>query len=118
MESEKKILGIIYIISAVLQTMLMMTINLFITMILDFAMDEADPANAAYIQFAIRLMNFIPVVILIFLTLPSLVAGIGLLLKQEWGLTMAMIVGCLKLFSFPKTVPKIRLSGCTMVKPT
>jgi hypothetical protein len=101
MESEKKILGIIYIISAILQTMLIMAINLFVNTILDFALDQANPADAAYIQFAMRLLDFIPLLILIFLTLPSLIAGIGLLLKQEWGLTVAMIVGCLKLFSFP-----------------
>jgi hypothetical protein len=101
MENEKKILGIIYIISAVLQTMVIVAINLLINMILDFALDQANPADAAYIQFAMRLLDFIPLLILIFLTLPSLIAGIGLLLKQEWGITMAMIVGCLNLFLFP-----------------
>jgi hypothetical protein len=101
MESEKKILGIIFIISAILQGVLIMAINLFVNMILDFALDQANPADAAYIQFAMRLMDFIPLLILVFLTLPSLIAGIGLLTKQDWGLTMAMIVGCLKLFSFP-----------------
>jgi hypothetical protein len=101
MESHKKILGVIYIVSAMLQGLLMLAFSFIFTLILGFVLGDADPADAAVIGFILKVLDYIPAFIIIVLVLPSLIAGIGLLARQDWALTMAMIVGCLKLFSFP-----------------
>jgi hypothetical protein len=39
--------------------------------------------------------------LIILVALPSLIGGWGLLNRQSWAMTLVLIVGCLKLFSFP-----------------
>ena len=40
-------------------------------------------------------------ILIVFFALPTLIAAFGLLTKKSWGVTFALIVGCIKLFSFP-----------------
>jgi hypothetical protein len=40
-------------------------------------------------------------IFILFFSLPRLIAGIGLLNKKSWALMMALIWGCLGVFSFP-----------------
>jgi hypothetical protein len=46
-------------------------------------------------------MQVLPYLIIIFFSIPTLIAGVGLLTKQRWATLFALIMGCLKLFSFP-----------------
>jgi hypothetical protein len=48
-----------------------------------------------------KILKVLPAIIIFFFSLPTIVAGIGLLYKQHWALILALILGCFKLFSFP-----------------
>ncbi|HRK53441.1 MAG TPA: hypothetical protein PK185_05980 [Cyclobacteriaceae bacterium] len=101
MESHKRILGILYIISGALQMIFIFGLSMFISTVLAFAMREVDPGQEVIIELITSIFQFLPAVIIIFFSIPAIIAGIGLLYKQSWALVMALILGCFKLFSFP-----------------
>ncbi len=101
MESHKKILGIVYIVTAILQIFIMVLLAVFLTTIFSFAMSQADPEDVPVIEFVSSLLRYLPACVIIFISIPSLVAGVGLLTQQKWALILALVLGCLKLFSFP-----------------
>ena len=101
MESHKRILGILYIISGALQMIFIFGLSMFISTVLAFAMREVDPGQEVIIEVITSIFQFLPAVIIIFFSIPAIIAGIGLLYKQSWALVMALILGCFKLFSFP-----------------
>ena len=101
MESHKRILGILYIISGAFQMILVFGLSMFISTILAFAATEIDPGKEVIFDFIARIFQFLPAVIIIFFSIPAIIAGIGLLYKQSWALVLVLILGCFKLFSFP-----------------
>lgn len=101
MESHKRILGILYIISGALQMIFIFGLSMFISTVLAFAMREVDPEQEVIIELITSIFQFLPAVIIIFFSIPAIIAGIGLLYKQSWALVLALILGCFKLFSFP-----------------
>lgn len=101
MESHKRILGILYIISGALQMIFIFGLSMFVSTVLAFAMREVDPEQEVIIELITSIFQFLPAVIIIFFSIPAIIAGIGLLYKQSWALVLALILGCFKLFSFP-----------------
>jgi hypothetical protein len=101
LDGHKKILGILYVISATLTITAMVLLRAILSIIFSFALDKADPDDRAVIDMILSLVQFLPYLIVIFISLPTLIAGIGLLTRQGWALLLALIMGCLKLFSFP-----------------
>lgn len=101
MDRHKKILGIIYIISAAMQVILILFLGAFFSAIFAFAKSEADPEGQRILELIAGLLRYLPAILVIFMTIPSLIAGIGLLARQQWAMIVALILGCFKLFSFP-----------------
>jgi hypothetical protein len=101
LDGHKKVLGILYVVSAVLTILGALLINVILSLVFSFAFDNANPEEQKVLDFITTLVAYLPAIILIFFAAPSLIAGIGLLAKQKWALILALIVGCLKLFSFP-----------------
>ena len=101
LDGHKKVLGILYVVSAVLTILGALLINVILSLVFSFAFDNANPEEQKVLDFVTALVAYLPAIILIFFAAPSLLAGIGLLAKQKWALILALIVGCLKLFSFP-----------------
>jgi ABC-type arginine transport system permease subunit len=101
LDGHKKVLGILYVVSAVLTILGALLINVILSLVFSFAFDNANPEEQKVLDFITTLVAYLPAIILIFFAAPSLLAGIGLLAKQKWALILALIVGCLKLFSFP-----------------
>jgi len=101
MENHKRILGIIYIISAALQALLLVFLGLFLSAIFGFVKSEADPETQRILDLVSSLLQYLPAILITFMSLPSLIAGIGLLNRQSWAMVLALILGCFKLFSFP-----------------
>jgi len=101
MESHKRILGILYIISGAFQMILVFGLSMFISTILAFATAEIEPGKEVIFDFIASIFQFLPAIIIIFFSIPAIIAGIGLLYKQSWALVLALILGCFKLFSFP-----------------
>jgi len=101
MESHKKVLGIIYIVSAVFQVLILFFLSLFLSTIFSYAMSQANPEDVRILALITDLMHYLPAFFIIFFSLPTFVAGIGLVARQPWALILALIMGCFKLFSFP-----------------
>jgi hypothetical protein len=101
MESHKRILGIIYIVSAAFQALIALFLNILFATIFSLVMDRADQEDAAIMELVGKLLEWLPSIIILFFAIPSLIAGVGLLNKKPWALILALILGCFKLFSFP-----------------
>jgi hypothetical protein len=101
MEQHKKVLGIIYVITAILQIIILSLLSLLWSTIFGFIVSEIEPNEARIVEFVFSIIRFIPWFIMLFISIPSLIAGFGLLNGQKWALVMALVLGCLKILSFP-----------------
>lgn len=101
LDGHKKVLGILYIMSAALTTLGALLINALLSLIFTFAFEQADPEEQRIMDFIMALTAYLPAVIIFVFALPTFIAGLGLLTKQSWAVIISLIVGCLKLFSFP-----------------
>lgn len=104
-QSHKRTLGILYIVYGSLITVAFIFIGSFISILFPFISEEIakDMGNDAdEILFMVSsLIRTIFILLLIFSALPSVIAGIGLLQKKSWGVVIALIAGCVSIFSFP-----------------
>ncbi len=101
MEVHKRILAILYIISGSLQILAMLFVSAFISAIIPFIMDEAGPDAQWVFIWLVPFIRMIAIVVILFFSIPSIIGGIGLLNNKSWSLTLLMVLGCFKLFSFP-----------------
>jgi hypothetical protein len=101
LDGHKKILGILYIISSSLTLVALLLLNALLSLVFSFAFNEIDPDEQKVVDFVMAIVSYLPAVLILFFVLPTLIAGIGLLAKQSWAMILSLIVGCLKLFSFP-----------------
>ena len=101
MEQHKRVLGIIYMVTAALQILILMFLSSISLAILDLITSEASPEEARIVELVFSILRFLPWLIICFISIPSVAAGFGLLNGQRWALTLALILGCLKLLSFP-----------------
>ncbi|MEQ6165850.1 MULTISPECIES: hypothetical protein [unclassified Ekhidna] len=104
-QSHKRTLGILHIVYGSLITVAFIFIGSFISILFPFISEEIakDMGNDAdEILFMVSsLIRTIFILLLIFSALPSVIAGIGLLQKKSWGVVIALIAGCVSIFSFP-----------------
>lgn len=101
MDSHKRILGILYIVSGLLQTLVLALVAAFIGSLFPFIASKAEP-DAQWILTLIG--NFIPAIIwgiILVIAVPCIIGGIAILNGKKWAMTLLLIMGCLKLFSFP-----------------
>ena len=101
MEVHKRILAILYIISGSLQILGMLFVAAFISVIIPFIMDEAGPDVQWIFVWIIPFIRVIALFIILFFSIPSIIGGVGLLNNKSWSLTLLLVLGCFKLFSFP-----------------
>jgi len=101
MEIHKRILSILYIISGSLQILGMLFVSAFISVIIPFVMDEAGPDAQWVFVWIVPFIRMIAIGIIIIFSIPSIIGGIGLLNNKSWALTLLLVLGCFKLFSFP-----------------
>lgn len=101
LDGHKKVLGILYIMSAALTTLGALLINALLSLIFTFVFEQADPEEQRVMDFIMAITAYLPAIIIFVFALPTFIAGIGLLTKQSWAVIISLIVGCLKLFSFP-----------------
>lgn len=104
-QSHKRTLGILHIVYGSLITVAFIFIGSLISILFPFISEEVakDMGNDAdEILFMVSsIMRTIFILLLIFSALPSIIAGIGLLQKKSWGVVIALIAGCVSIFSFP-----------------
>ncbi|NJN41359.1 MAG: hypothetical protein HC811_03085 [Flammeovirgaceae bacterium] len=101
METHKRILGILFVITGAFQLIILTILSIFFSTIFSFALSQVDGDERMITETILGIVRFIPMFIIIFISIPSLIAGAGLLSKQKWAMILALIIGCLKLFSFP-----------------
>lgn len=87
--------------SAVFTITGMLLARAILSIVFSFALDEADAHDRKIIDLILSLVQFVPYIIIFFVSIPTLIAGTGLLTRQRWAPVFALIMGCLKLFSFP-----------------
>jgi ABC-type glycerol-3-phosphate transport system permease component len=100
MESHKRILGIIYTVTSIISILIALLLNVFLSALWTFVISQASHEDQLPLEFLSLLFQYLPWIIIIF-SVPSLIAGLGLLNKASWAMMLALILGCLKLISFP-----------------
>jgi uncharacterized membrane protein (DUF2068 family) len=101
LDNHKRILGILFLISGILSVFGMLLLNAFLSVIFAFAMQEVDPEEQKAVEFALSIAQYAPIFVIIFFSVPTLISAYGLLTRKSWATLFALIVGCLKIFSFP-----------------
>jgi len=101
MEVHKRILAILYIISGSLQILGMLLVTAFMSVIIPFIMDEAGPDAQWVFVWLVPFIRMIAIFIILLFSIPSIIGGIALLNNKSWALTLLLVLGCFKLFSFP-----------------
>lgn len=101
MNQHKKVLGIIYIATACLQLLSILIAYLLLSTIVQFVKNEISSDQFWILELVVSILQIIPWIIVLFISIPSVLAGIGLLNNQPWAMVMALILGCIKLFWFP-----------------
>ena len=100
MESHKRILGIVYIVTGILLLFGMMMLSFFFSLIIPWLTESASEGEWVF-TWLVPFIRAIALFVCICIALPSLIAGWGLLNGRSWAMILALIVGCLRLFSFP-----------------
>lgn len=101
MESHKRILGILFIISGILRVFGIIFLMGFFSVLMPFLIQEVSADEAWVFEWLERSMQLFGWGFLIVFAIPRIIAGIGLINKKPWALMMALIWGCLGVFSFP-----------------
>lgn len=104
-QAHKRTLGIIHIVYGSLIAVAFVFIGSLVSILFPFISEEIarDMGNDAdEVLFIVSsIIRTVFILLLIFSALPSIIGGIGLLQKKSWGVVMALIAGCVSIFSFP-----------------
>lgn len=101
LDTHKKVLGIIYVITASLVIFAALFIRMLMSVIFGFAFEDATAEEQRIADFVMAITAFLPAILIIFSGIPTLIAGIALLMRQSWAPLFALVMGILKLISFP-----------------
>ena len=101
MDSHKKILAVLYIVSGSFQMVILGLISIFLSSLFPIVAKEVD-ANMVWVMdlMGTLLPGIFWGIILLF-SVPSIIGGIATLQGKSWALTLLLVMGCFKLFSFP-----------------
>ena len=105
LQSHKRTLGIVHIIYGSMVTLIYIFIGVIISAFAPFIMDaiiEEEGKDAAIIFEMIASVGKLIIMLAFFFSaLPSIIGGIGLLQNKNWGVVVALVAGCVSIFSFP-----------------
>ncbi len=92
-ERHKNILGILYLVLSGLHLLFVFTAVFFVSELM-----AGTDAEAVWI---FNLVKYIVITLTSILTIPGIIAGIGLIYKKNWALLMAFIISIISLPLFP-----------------
>ncbi len=92
-ERHKNLLGILYLVLSGLHLLLVFVGVFFIAELLSIAEPES--------VWVFNMVKYVVVTMTMVLTLPGIIAGIGLLYKKDWALLVAFIISIIALPLFP-----------------
>jgi cation transport ATPase len=101
LESHKRILGILYIVSGIMHLIGMILLSMLFSFFLPLIFEHADVDDQWVLVWVVPFIRAIASIVIILIAIPSLLGGWGLLTQKTWSMTLVLIIGCLKLFSFP-----------------
>jgi hypothetical protein len=101
MDTHKRVLGILFTVTGILQIMALIIMSLIFSTLFPLIIEEADSDATWILEWVSHFGQLLGILLIFFIAIPTIIAGIGLLNKQRWAMTLALILGCLKLFSFP-----------------
>ena len=101
METHKRVLGILYIVSGAMHILIMLFLSALLSLLLPFIFENAKLDEQRILLYVVPFIRIIGVITVLLFALPSIIGGMALLNKKKWGLTLVLILGCFKLFSFP-----------------
>ena len=101
MESHRRILGILYIVSGIMNLVAMLLLSLLFSILFPFIFENAHIDDQWIMVWVLPIIRTIAVIIILLIAIPSLLGGWGMLTNKSWAMTLLLILGCLKLFSFP-----------------
>jgi hypothetical protein len=94
-DQHKKILGTLYVVFSSLNIVLVLLFVLIASAVIPMHVDEME------VLLAVNIVKYAVISLTLILTTPALIAGIGLLYKKDWALTLAFIIGIIGLLGFP-----------------
>lgn len=101
MESHKRILGILYIVAGSFQIVILGIVTIFFSTFFPFIAKEVDPNSTWVLEMIGWVVPGILWGIILLFSIPSMIGGIAILQGKSWALTLLLVMGCFKLFSFP-----------------
>jgi len=101
MESHKRVVGILYIVTGILQFIGMLLLSVLISSLIPFIADSAEENTRWVFEWIVPFINIIVAIVIVLFSIPSIIGGGALLQGKSWALTLVLILGCFKLFSFP-----------------
>jgi hypothetical protein len=101
METHKRVLGILYIVSGSMHILFMLFLSALFSVLLPFIFEHAKLDEQWILVYIVPFIQIIATITVLLFAIPSIIAGIALLYKKRWALTLALVLGCFKLFSFP-----------------
>jgi hypothetical protein len=94
-EQHKKILGTLLVVFSTLNIVVVLLVALIASAIIPFHVDDFE------VLLAVKIVKYAVITLTLILTAPALIAGIGLLYKKDWALTLAFIIGIIGILGFP-----------------
>ena len=94
-DQHKKILGTLFIVFSLLNVVTVLMLVLIASSIIPIHVDDFE------VLLTIKIVKYAVLTLTFVLTTPALIAGIGLLYKKDWALTLAFVVGIIGILGFP-----------------
>lgn len=103
MDSHKRLLSILHIVYGSLTLLTFLFIHLALEFAMPFIENElnGDSDELMIVKTVFLFIHSLFIILIIIFPLPSIVGGIALLMRKNWGLIMVMISGCLSILSVP-----------------
>ncbi len=101
MESHKRILGILFIISGLLHLFGMLFLSFLFSLIFPLIFEHAHLDDQWVLVWVLPFLKAFAVIIILLVAIPSIIGGWGMLAEKKWAMVLILVLGCLKLFSFP-----------------
>ncbi len=94
-DQHKKILGTLFIVFSSLNIAVVLMIALISSAIIPMHVDDFE------VLLALKIVKYAVITLTVVLTTPAFIAGVGLLYKKDWALTLAFIIGIIGILGFP-----------------
>ena len=101
METHKRVLGILYIISGSLHILVWIFVSTLLTILFPVIFENANILQEWVLVWILPFIRAIAVFAIMLFSIPSIIGGWGILSGKKWSMTLVLVLGCFKLFSFP-----------------